>query len=134
MIFVKIQRLIFYIIRTCFHSSTSTKTIIVFKSQTSVYFEHVLSVENVLKNTKLLGKSLKNVQSRKTFSKCQLIFFITRDGTEWIFHPLLRRNKDTSERRPKDCDALRQRVGGRVPAVHRHLPVRGLVLESGLGH
>lgn len=88
----------------------------------------------MLKNTKLLGKSLKNVQSRKTFSKCQLIFFITRDGTEWIFHPLLRRNKDTSERRPKDCDALRQRVGGRVPAVYRHLPVRGLVLESGLGH
>lgn len=70
----------------------------------------------------------------KLFLNVNLFFFITRDGTEWIFHPLLRRNKDTSERRPKDCDALRQRVGGRVPAVYRHLPVRGLVLESGLGH
>lgn len=73
-------------------------------------------------------------KSKKLFFKCQLIFFITRHSTEWIFHPLLRRDKDTSERRPKDCDALRQRVGGRVPAVHRHLSVRWLVLESGLGH
>lgn len=78
-------------------------------------------------------KKMFKVENKK-FSKCQIIFVIIRDGIEWIFHPLLRRDKDTSKRRPKDCDTLRQRMGGRVPAVHRHLPVCGVVLESGLGH